>query len=62
MVEVKRFELWTFRTSSERSNQLSYTSMPRDEPQPTAPTNNIISYSLQKSNTFFKKYKKFRDK
>ncbi len=26
LVEVKRFELWTFRTSSECSNQLSYTS------------------------------------
>lgn len=62
LVEVKRFELWTFRTSSERSNQLSYTSVPRDEPQPTAPTSNIISYPFQKSNTFFKKHKIFRDK
>ena len=55
MVEVKRFELWTFRTSSERSNQLSYTSVPRDEPQPTALTMVIVSCFFSKSNTFFQK-------
>ena len=59
MVEVKRFELWTFRTSSERSNQLSYTSVPRDEPQPTALTMVIVSCFFSKSNTFFQKKEKY---
>lgn len=59
MVEVKRFELWTFRTSSERSNQLSYTSVPRDEPQPTAPTMVIVSCFFSKSNIFFQKKEKY---
>ncbi len=50
MVEVKRFELWTFRTSSECSNQLSYTS----DPAPVSPKRmRSISYFFSLCKSFF---------